>query len=354
MRKSSRRVAQSVASSAVSSAVAELVRAQSVSERPSKETALNSETLDTEDEDKKAAEQGRFRRRFSVKSPSKTSLGLPDTIQNEEEEWITLTPDDEARISAVHETNPRFSRYELQRVFAAVKENGGSLTREEFAMVYVTYAQLHDHNMALRVFDLLDANNDNAVSFEEFVPFLEVMIHGTRENKATFCFQLYDRDRNGKISKHEFVNFLTKLPVNHIMEDFEKTRPGARSGAANNLPSLTEEDEETEDAELAADEEWHRRREAEEKKAADEKIRKEMIKSFRKSRGELLDDSDEAQPAESKPWTLQDTKDKINQQKAQEVAEQIFEELGEQHDISLEEFILRVNTSPTLQAFFPF
>ena len=62
--------------------------------------------------------------------------------------------------------NPLFSRYELQRVFAAVKENGGSLGREEFAMVYVTYAQLHDHNMALRVFDLLDANHDNEVSFE--------------------------------------------------------------------------------------------------------------------------------------------------------------------------------------------
>lgn len=118
--------------------------------------------------DDKAKSQKRFKRTFT-----KTSRGAKATAdegdegdEDDEENWIFLTDDDDKRIRAVHKENPSFSRYELQRVFAAVKENGGSLGREEFAMVFVTYSKMHDHSMALGVFDLLDVNGDNEVSFE--------------------------------------------------------------------------------------------------------------------------------------------------------------------------------------------
>ncbi|EGD77297.1 hypothetical protein PTSG_08391 [Salpingoeca rosetta] len=343
MRKYSQRVAKTVVSSAITDAVAELVRTQSVSQSETKPGA--------EADNKDEGDGKKFRRTFSLNKRAASKSGAND--DDDEDNWIHLTDEDDKRIRAVHKDNPQFSRYELQRVFAAVKENGGSLGREEFAMVYSTYAKLQDHSMALSVFDLFDVNHDGAVSFEELVPFLEIMVHGSREDRAKYCFQLFDRNNKGEISQEDFATFVSKLPVDHIMDDFQMTRPGSRVfSEQKSLPSLLEEDDETEDGERVAEEHRKTERAAEEKKEADARVRAEMVKSFRKSRGDIFEDDNDSTSAKPKAGAKVDTP---SEKRAKDIATKVFEELGQDRNtITLQEFVSRINTSPTLQAFFPF
>eukprot|EP00043_Microstomoeca_roanoka_P028425 m.17969 g.17969 ORF g.17969 m.17969 type:complete len:400 (-) comp8400_c0_seq1:150-1349(-) len=330
-RNASERVAQTVVSSVLDAAITQVL---SSSQEPS--TALQPSNVPQPQTAADAQDVLRFKRQFS--SQDTTQSNQLSAVENQEA-WVHLTKEDNERIKAVHEAHPKFSKYELQRIFAAVKENGGALGREEFAMVYATCAMIQDHDLALRISDLFDKNSDGQVAFEELIPFLSVMLHGTIEEKAGYCFQVYDRNNDGYLSRDDLIALLSKLPIDSIMLEYEKTHPGAHVNAKQAaLPGLTEEEDETEEGEELAEQQRKKDREAQEKRTEDERVREELVKSFRRSRNPLAEE--EVPP---------------NVVKAREIVNQIFSELGhEKNSITLQEFVDKVGESDTLKAFFPF
>eukprot|EP00049_Salpingoeca_infusionum_P008849 m.146229 g.146229 ORF g.146229 m.146229 type:complete len:396 (-) comp14150_c2_seq1:488-1675(-) len=222
------------------------------------------------------------------------------SVQNSGE-WVELTKEECDRVEDMLNRVHHFSRHELRRCFAAFKENGGTLSRGLFEIVFSTYSHVLDERVAGNVFDMFDKNHDGSFTFEEFVMFLSTMVKGTMEERAEFFFQLLDSEKTGKVTKQAVTELFEKIPIDY----FHRIVPSNRSTRIDFDLVPLEELAETEAAEQEMQAEQERQfqvaqkeQEAFLRKRESKRIQSELLATYRRSL-HLDDDADVSAGAEA-------------------------------------------------------
>ncbi|KAH7731410.1 Kv channel-interacting protein 4-like protein [Aphelenchoides avenae] len=100
----------------------------------------------------------------------------------------------------------KFSKKEVQLIYRSFKQRcpTGIISCSTFLEVY---GQLFPHgdptNYAQYVFRTFDTDDDEQISFEEFVSGLSVITRGNMDDKLNWIFNLYDLNKSGAIGQLE-------------------------------------------------------------------------------------------------------------------------------------------------------
>eukprot|EP00730_Choanoeca_flexa_P015726 TRINITY_DN7286_c0_g1_i4.p1 TRINITY_DN7286_c0_g1~~TRINITY_DN7286_c0_g1_i4.p1 ORF type:complete len:365 (+),score=108.06 TRINITY_DN7286_c0_g1_i4:122-1216(+) len=346
-----RRVSERITSSAIAAGLSEAQRADS---KASKLDLSKESSISTADS---VSSLPGMKRRMSKHRKLSTSLSkidatnpnarlsvvlsdagsLPSTFDENDEDFVYLDEDDEERIDKIQKTltGQHFQRHELQHILAAFKENDMVLPRGYFHMVYATFARLDSPTVVDRVFDMFDKDRSGNFSFEEFIQFLGTVVKGGTADKVEYFFKMYDKDGDGNLTKAELVDMLASMPSTVIKRSlaFEKVE---------HLPSLTEEEDESEEAEARA-EELRKQREALKDKQEEDAAILAAIKNPDAAPNMGRDEEARAKEAAE------------NRERAIEVVDNCFVEMNVDGDsITLPDFKAHAANSETLQQFFPF
>ncbi|KNC52890.1 calcineurin B [Thecamonas trahens ATCC 50062] len=93
----------------------------------------------------------------------------------------------------------------------------GQLSKEEFLLI----PELQMNPLVSRVVDIFDTDNDQMVSFEEFITGLSLFaMRGDESRKLQFAFKVYDMDGDGFISNGELFQVL-KMMVGTNLNDIQ-------------------------------------------------------------------------------------------------------------------------------------
>mmetsp|Transcript_321 Transcript_321/g.50 ORF Transcript_321/g.50 Transcript_321/m.50 type:complete len:108 (+) Transcript_321:100-423(+) len=99
--------------------------------------------------------------------------------------------------------------------FKKLDENGdGSLDINEFLKL----PELSQNPLVKRVVSIFDTNNDNSISFEEFVTGLSQLYSNDEEVKLKFAFKVYDIDNDGYITNGELYDVLNMMVGTNLNE----------------------------------------------------------------------------------------------------------------------------------------
>ena len=69
--------------------------------------------------------------------------------------------------------------------------------------------------VAQRIFEIYDTNQDGKIDFREFMCGLSVMLRGTLEQRLRITFSIFDLDGDGYVSKDELLEIIT-VRQNHF------------------------------------------------------------------------------------------------------------------------------------------
>eukprot|EP01135_Chromosphaera_perkinsii_P004970 Nk52_evm14s307 gene=Nk52_evmTU14s307 len=108
---------------------------------------------------------------------------------------------------------PQFQRHELDIMLYRFKESLAHPTHEKidrakFRDILYNSFEVYDSLLMDRVFRFCDKDNDNTLSFTEWVEGLAIILRGSKEEKLKFCFNVYDLNGDGYISKEEMFQML--------------------------------------------------------------------------------------------------------------------------------------------------
>ncbi|KAK2860530.1 hypothetical protein Q7C36_004696 [Tachysurus vachellii] len=131
--------------------------------------------------------------------------------------------EDELELSAVRhrpegleqlEAQTRFSRKELQILYRGFKNEcpSGVVNEDTFKDIYAQFFPQGDASTyAHFLFNAFDTDHNGAVSFEDFVMGLSILLRGTVQEKLNWAFNLYDINKDGYITKEEMLDIMKAI-----------------------------------------------------------------------------------------------------------------------------------------------
>ncbi|XP_060779882.1 Kv channel-interacting protein 4 isoform X1 [Neoarius graeffei] len=131
--------------------------------------------------------------------------------------------EDELELSAVRhrpegleqlEAQTRFSRKELQILYRGFKNEcpSGVVNEDTFKDIYSQFFPQGDASTyAHFLFNAFDTDHNGAVSFEDFVMGLSILLRGTVQEKLNWAFNLYDINKDGYITKEEMLDIMKAI-----------------------------------------------------------------------------------------------------------------------------------------------
>ncbi|KAI5609997.1 Kv channel-interacting protein 4 isoform X3, partial [Silurus asotus] len=152
----------------------------------------------------------------------------------------TDSTEDELELSAVRhrpealeqlEAQTRFSRKELQILYRGFKNPNNKESVQALSLstiqLYVisclVFVYLAQHKLIMRpwsfnastyahfLFNAFDTDHNGAVSFEDFVMGLSILLRGTVQEKLNWAFNLYDINKDGYITKEEMLDIMKAI-----------------------------------------------------------------------------------------------------------------------------------------------
>eukprot|EP01137_Pigoraptor_chileana_P035838 Opistho-2@30495 len=117
-----------------------------------------------------------------------------------------------------------FSRLDLDGLHARFKHftpppHAEKIDRAKFRDVLHDLFDIDDSLLMDRVFRTFDRDNDNMISFDEWIAGLSVILKGTLDEKLKFCFNVYDLNGDGYISKEEMFQMLQKCLIKQSSDE---------------------------------------------------------------------------------------------------------------------------------------
>ncbi|XP_040002035.1 Kv channel-interacting protein 2-like isoform X2 [Xiphias gladius] len=112
----------------------------------------------------------------------------------------------------VQQTN--FSKKELQLLYRGFKNEcpSGVVNEETFKSIYSQFFPQGDSTMyAHFLFEAFDTHNNGAVSFEDFVLSLSIILRGSITDKLNWAFNLYDLNKDGCITREEMTDIMHSI-----------------------------------------------------------------------------------------------------------------------------------------------
>ncbi|XP_040002037.1 Kv channel-interacting protein 2-like isoform X4 [Xiphias gladius] len=119
----------------------------------------------------------------------------------------------------VQQTN--FSKKELQLLYRGFKNvtcmcfsecPSGVVNEETFKSIYSQFFPQGDSTMyAHFLFEAFDTHNNGAVSFEDFVLSLSIILRGSITDKLNWAFNLYDLNKDGCITREEMTDIMHSI-----------------------------------------------------------------------------------------------------------------------------------------------
>ncbi|XP_044047366.1 Kv channel-interacting protein 2-like isoform X2 [Siniperca chuatsi] len=135
----------------------------------------------------------------SGSSPSINQRSITD-----EAELSTVCYRPEGLDRLVQQTN--FSKKELQEC------PSGVVNEETFKSIYSQFFPHGDSSMyAHFLFEAFDTHNNGAVSFEDFVISLSIILRGSITDKLHWAFNLYDLNKDGCITREEMTDIMHSI-----------------------------------------------------------------------------------------------------------------------------------------------
>lgn len=107
----------------------------------------------------------------------------------------------------------------LLYIFHSTKGKNEKLDRGQFRDLLTEDFNMTDDLILDRMFRAFDWKNDSYITTDEWVPGLEVWIHGTLEEKIEYTFKVYDLNGDGYISREEMFQLLKNSLVKQPSEE---------------------------------------------------------------------------------------------------------------------------------------
>lgn len=107
-----------------------------------------------------------------------------------------------------------FSHAEIQEWHTSFYRDcpSGQLTRDEFKKIYAHFFPRGDSShFADHVFRHFDSDQNQYISFEEFLTGLSIISKGSLDEKLNWAFGLYDTNGDGYITKEEMLEIVTAI-----------------------------------------------------------------------------------------------------------------------------------------------
>nr|XP_043883571.1 Kv channel-interacting protein 2-like isoform X2 [Solea senegalensis] len=99
-----------------------------------------------------------------------------------------------------------FNKMELQEC------PSGVVNEETFKSIYSQFFPQGDSSMyAHFLFEAFDTHNNGAVSFEDFVRSLSIILRGSTADKLSWAFNLYDLNKDGCITREEMTDIMHSI-----------------------------------------------------------------------------------------------------------------------------------------------
>ncbi|XP_053711780.1 Kv channel-interacting protein 2-like isoform X1 [Synchiropus splendidus] len=143
---------------------------------------------------------------------SSSSASVNQSNESDEDELSAVRRKPERLDRLVDQTN--FSRKELQVLYRGFKNEcpGGVVNEETFKNIYSQFFPQGDTSMyAHFLFDAFDTHNNGAVSFEDFVLSLSIILRGSVTDKLNWAFNLYDLNKDGCITREEMTDIVQSI-----------------------------------------------------------------------------------------------------------------------------------------------
>lgn len=105
----------------------------------------------------------------------------------------------------------RFSQYD--------REGNGMMTREDF---FVKFLEEHRTFFGDAIFNLLECENEEVVTFGEFADTLTTFCLFEGNDILRLCFNIFDTERTGFVDKDELKHFLLMLHGGEVNTNGEK------------------------------------------------------------------------------------------------------------------------------------
>ncbi|KAM4604377.1 A-type potassium channel modulatory protein KCNIP2-like [Polymixia lowei] len=144
------------------------------------------------------------------RSGSSPSLNQSNVVDDGELSTVCYRP--EGLDQLLQQTN--FNRKELQILYRGFKNEcpSGAVDEETFKTIYSQFFPQGDSSMyAHFLFEAFDTHNNGAVSFEDFVMGLSIILRGSITDKLNWAFNLYDLNKDGCITKEEMTEIMHSI-----------------------------------------------------------------------------------------------------------------------------------------------
>ena len=106
----------------------------------------------------------------------------------------------------------RFSPQEISTWYGLFVRDcpAGKLRKDQFRAIYeCLYPESDAKLLSNNVFRAMDKDGDREIDFMEFLTALNVIIHGTPEEKLNFSFTICDKDNSGLIERDELFEVVS-------------------------------------------------------------------------------------------------------------------------------------------------
>ncbi|XP_067271041.1 A-type potassium channel modulatory protein KCNIP2 [Pseudorasbora parva] len=108
----------------------------------------------------------------------------------------------------------KFTRTELKVLYRSFKSEcpTGAVNEETFKLIYSHFFPHGDSSAyAHFLFEAFDRRKNGAVSFEDFVVGLSIILRGTITDRLCWAFSLYDLNKDGCITKEEMNDIMKSI-----------------------------------------------------------------------------------------------------------------------------------------------
>lgn len=156
-----------------------------------------------------------IKQRFLKLLPCCRSGSAPSLSQNgdsDEGELSTVCYRPEGLDPLLQQTH--FTRRELKILYRGFKNEcpSGAVNEDTFKTIYAQFFPQGDSSMyAHFLFEAFDTHKHGAVSFEDFVTGLSIILRGSITDKLNWAFNLYDINKDGCITKEEMTNIMRSI-----------------------------------------------------------------------------------------------------------------------------------------------
>ncbi|KAK2919310.1 A-type potassium channel modulatory protein KCNIP2-like isoform X1 [Channa argus] len=144
------------------------------------------------------------------RSGSSSSINQSNTTDEGELSTVWYRPEGLDRL----EQKTKFSKKELQVLYRGFKNEcpSGVVNEETFQSIYSQFFPQGDSSMyAHFLFEAFDTHNNGAVSFEDFVISLSIILRGSITDKLNWAFNLYDLNKDGCITREEMTDIMHSI-----------------------------------------------------------------------------------------------------------------------------------------------